>query len=68
MLNLRYLFQGNLVQKELEIWVCILTEFKAREIIVLEDFNVKVIEQATGVNDIDQEGIEAELMMVKDQG
>lgn len=68
MLNLRYLFQGNLVQKELEIWACISTEFKAREI-VLEDFNVKVIEQATGVNDIDQEGIEAELiMMVKDQG
>lgn len=67
MLNLRYLFQGNLAQKELEIWACILKEFRARER-VLEDFNVKVVEQATGVNDIDQEGIEAELMMVKDQG
>lgn len=64
MLNLRYVLQGDSVQKELEIWACILTEFRAREVVV-EYFNVKVIEQATGVNDIDQEGMEAEPMMVK---
>lgn len=67
MLKLKYLFQGNLVQKELEIWACVLTEFRAREI-VLENFNVKVIEKAAGLNDIDQEGIEAEPMVVRDQG
>ena len=35
---------------------------------MLEDFKVVVIKQATGVSNIDEEGIEPVLMMVKDQG
>lgn len=50
-------------RRELEIWACI----SPREI-VLEDFSVMVIKQATGVNNIDQDGIEPVLIMVKDQG
>lgn len=60
-------FKGNSVQKELDIWTCILRAFRATEI-VLEDFNVMVIERATGVHNFDQEGREPVLMMMGDQG
>lgn len=61
------IFKGNSVQKGLDIWACILREFRATEI-VLEDFNVMVIERATGVHNFDQEGREPVLMMMEDQG
>lgn len=61
------IFKGNSVQKELEIWACILREFRTTEI-VLGDFNVMVIEQAIRVHNFDQEGIEPVLIMVEDQG
>lgn len=60
-------FKGNSVQRELETWACILRKFKAREIL-LGEFIVMVINQVIGVNNIDQEGIEPVLMMVKDPG
>lgn len=61
------IFKGNSVQKGLEIWACILREFRATEI-VLGDFNGMVIEQAIGMHNFDQEGIEPVVIMVEDQG